>query len=192
MSKKQTKTTKPASTAAKQNPLADLIASVSVKLGEAVHNLCYEIFEAVDVGEIIAEYDPGWSEETVDHICNEAGKYLVKQLLGGLCYNALDVQKFSEQMLQSAFDQLASAQETAKRYPGPASDSNVDAKMRWVTQHLVQKAYRGNLIHTCMGAHLHITEKPYSYTKTQAPSEKARTATLEGAAKLLKMRAASK
>jgi hypothetical protein len=178
--------------APKANPIEQLIVNVSVKLGDTIHELIGAIFEAVDVGEIIAEYDPGWAESEIDEICENAGNYLVQQLLGGLCYNALDVQKFSEQMLQSAFDQLASAAETAERYPGPSSDSNVDAKMRWVTQQLVQKAYRGATIHTVMGAYQHIVGKPYSVSKRPAPSEKARTATHEGAKKLLKMRAASK
>ena len=189
MTKKQTKAQ---STKKQVDPVQDAVVKNAVVLGDTVRTAVNAVLETIDVGSIIAEFDPGWSEDQVDDICNGASTYLIDQLLGGMCYQALDVNKFGEQMLQSAFDQLASAQETAERYPGPSSDAQVDAKMRWVTQQLVQKSYRGNLIHMVMGAYSHTLEKPYQIRKPAVKSEQARTATHEGAKKLLKMRAAAK
>jgi hypothetical protein len=173
-----------------QKEQAELVAKQSVELGTSVKNAVNTVLSSVDIGSIVAEYDPGWSEDEIVEMATSASDYLLEQFIGSLCYNAIDPGKYADRTLSTAFDQLRSAAEIAEQHPSPASDAQVDNRMKWVVQQLMQKEYRSALVNLAMGAHLHAIEKPYTVRRKAADTD--RTSSTEAAKKLLKKAVGSK
>ena len=173
-----------------QKQFADLVAAESVKLGTALKASVNRVLEQVDVGDIVADNDPGWTEAEVTELAENAANYLTEQFIGSLCWNALDPRKYAAKTLSTAYDQLRSATEIAEEHPSPASDAQVDNRLRWVVQQLMQGKYRPALVNLAMGAFHHAFEKPYQVRKPA--TEQDRTGATEAAKKALAAAAGSK
>lgn len=167
-----------------QKDFAELVAAQAVKIGTVIKSAITEVFSQVEIGHVVAEYDPGWSEDEVDSMIESASTYLIDQFIGSLCYNALDPRKYASNTLQGAYDQLRSAVEIQSKYPNAASDAQVDNRMRWVVQQLMQREFRSALIPLAMGVYHHALEKPYQVKAASATPANS-TATAEAAKKLL-------
>lgn len=172
-----------------QKAFADLVAAESVKIGTALKEGVTRVLEQVDVGPIIADNDPGWTEAEITDMAESAASYLTEQFVGALCWNALDPKKYAAKTLSTAYDQLRSAAEIAEEHPSPASDAQVENRLKWVVQQLMQQKYRPALVNVAMGAFHHAFEKPYQVRKPA--TEQNRTGSTEAAKKILKA-AASK
>ncbi len=183
MTARKTKAAKP-----KVSPIEKAVVAGATKLSATIKEVLGQVFEATDIGSVVAEYDPGWTEAEVDDMTTAAGEYLLKQLAGALCYNALDPNKFAEATINNAFDQLRAAAETQEQFPSAASDTQVDNRMKWVVQQLIQKEFRSGLVNLVMAAHLDAVGEMWVPRKKSVASEERHTATQSAAAKLLAAR----
>jgi len=121
---------------------------------EAVINEC-------PIGNVIACYDTGVDFPN-KQICEDAADFVLKGLVGALCYNVIDGYRGNGQkMLNNALDQVDQAAERDGTFRTEKSAEQLEQRIQWAARMDVQQAYRKSLQDFTIALYTAITGERY-------------------------------
>jgi len=120
-----------------------------------------DIINNAPVGNILACYDTG-AEFNSEEIAQEAAEFVLKGLLGALCYNVIDGRKNQGQkMLNDALDQVDRATEQDAQFRSEKSADRLHNRIVWAARMDVQQAYRASLEKFVLALYIAVTGERY-------------------------------
>jgi hypothetical protein len=112
---------------------------VSVPLKKAIE----QIINDTPISNVIACYDDGGVIVDSEEMATEAAKFVMKGLIGALCYNVIDGYTGNGQkMLNLALDDVDQAASRDANNPNQKSQEILHRKINWACRMDVQQSYR--------------------------------------------------
>jgi len=103
------------------------------------------VINNAEIGNVLACYDTG-VEFNAESIASDAAEFVLKGLVGALCYNVIDGYKGNGQtMLNNALDQVDEAAERDANFRTEKSADQLHQRIVWAARMDVQQAYRKSL-----------------------------------------------
>lgn len=97
------------------------------------------------IGNVIACYDTGVEFDN-EQIATDAAEFVLKGLVGALCYNVIDGYRGNgSKMLNNALDQVDQAAERDANFRTEKSADQLHQRIEWAARMDVQQAYRKSL-----------------------------------------------
>lgn len=117
------------------------IKLVSVPLKSALE----QVINDAAISNVIACYDTGVEFDN-EQIATEAADFVLKGLVGALCYNVIDgFRGNGSKMLNNALDQVDQAAERDANFRTEKSADQLHQRIEWAARMDVQQAYRKSL-----------------------------------------------
>lgn len=121
-----------------------------------------QVINDAEIGNVIAMYDTGHEDFKADVICEDAAQFVLKGLIGALCYNVVDGFKGNGQtMLNNALDQVDQAAERDATFQTEKSADQLAQRIAWAARMDVQQAYRESLQKFVTGLYTAVTGERY-------------------------------
>jgi hypothetical protein len=103
------------------------------------------VINAAPVGNVLAMYDTG-ADFDAELIASDAADFVLKGLIGSLCYNVIDGRKTTgAKMFNDALDQVDAAAERDAQFRTEKSSDQLQNRIRWAARMDVQQSYRAAL-----------------------------------------------
>ena len=100
---------------------------------------------AAPIGNVLAMYDTG-ADFNGEVIAKEAADFVLKGLIGSLCYNVIDGRKTAgAKMFNDALDQVDAAAERDAQFRTEKTSDQLQNRIRWAARMDVQQNYRAAL-----------------------------------------------
>lgn len=148
------------------------------------------VINAAPVGNVLAMYDTG-AEFNSEQIASDAADFVLKGLVGALCYNVIDGHRGNGQtMLSNALDQVDQAAERDGTFRTEKSSDQLQQRIEWAARMDVQQAYRKSLQDFAVALYTAITGERYQSRAATSSSAKPDSKE-QGIAAALKQRRAS-
>lgn len=133
------------------------IKAVAVPLKSALE----AVINAAPIGNVVACYDTG-VEFNSEQIAADAADFVLKGLIGALCYNVIDGHRGNgAKMLNNALDQVDQAAERDANFRTEKSAEQLEQRIQWACRMDVQQAYRKSLQDFTMALYTAITGERY-------------------------------
>jgi len=133
------------------------VKAVAVPLKSALEK---EIAEA-PISNVLACYDTGVEFDS-ELIATEAAEFVLKGLVGSLCYNVIDgYRRNGQKMLNDALDQVDQAAERDAATPNEQTADRLHQRIEWAARMDVQQAYRKHLQKFVVALYTAVTGERY-------------------------------
>jgi DNA-binding protein H-NS len=145
----------------------------SIKLvSEPLKSALEAVINAAPVGNVLAMYDTG-AEFNAEQIASDAADFVLKGLVGALCYNVIDGHRGNGQtMLSNALDQVDQAAERDGTFRTEKSSDQRQQRIEWAARMDVQQAYRKSLQDFAIALYTAITGERYQSRAATSSSAK--------------------
>ena len=128
-----------------ENDIDNSVANVKT-VSAPLQSALEQIINDAEIGNVIACYDTGHEDFKADVICEDAAQFVLKGLIGALCYNVIDGYKGNGQtMLNNALDQVDQAAERDATFRTEKTADQLAQRIAWAARMDVQQAYRKSL-----------------------------------------------
>jgi len=163
----------------------------AIKLvSEPLKSALEAVINACPIGNTVAMYDTG-VEFNSEQICSDAADFVLKGLVGALCYNVIDGHRGNGQkMLNNALDQVDQAAERDANFRTEKSADQLEQRIQWAARMDVQQAYRKSLQDFTIALYTAITGERYQ-SRAAASSVARPDSKEQGIAASLKARRSS-
>ena len=114
-------------------------------VSEPLKSALEAVINNAPIGNTIACYDTGVEFDS-EQIATDAAQFVLKGLVGALCYNVIDGHRGNgQQMLNNALDQVDQAAERDANFRTEKSADQLHQRIEWACRMDVQQAYRKSL-----------------------------------------------
>jgi len=139
------------------------LKTVSIPFNAALE----QILSDAAIGNTLAMYNTG-VEFKPEEIANEAGLFVIKGLIGSLCYNVIEGAKRGVQKLAEAEDQMDSASNRDDTFRTEKSADQLHQRIVWCAKMDVQQVYRAALQEFVLGLYTSITGERYQQSAARS------------------------
>ena len=133
-----------------------------LKISESLKAALTNVIEETDVGNTIGMYDTGHEDFNAEVIATDAAEFVLKGLIGALCYNVVEGYRGNGQkMLNNALDQVDQAANADAQFSTEQTQDRLNQRIQWAARMDVQQTYRAALQDFVKGLYVAITGEAY-------------------------------
>jgi len=150
-----------------------------------------KIVNSTEIGNTVALYDEGLDPKFGERVGKDAATFVLKNLIGAMCYNILASQKQGVKYLADAEDQMLIAADNDASSRSEKSSDIYSQRIEWCAKMDVQQIYRKALEKEIMGLHVAFTGERYQPRVTASKTDGSHKAAEELRARREARKAAS-